>query len=407
MPGVIALAIWATSFPLLWFDRAHAGKIPDWVYFVVDMPPETARVVLSTIAAAAITTLSLVYSMVLVVFTLAAGTIAPRLLARFTGDRVNQVTAGILGGTFLFALTALFRSGTDSVPVITMATAMLLAGLFVLQLIFFVHSVSRSVTIDEEIAAISGRLEQRIAQLVRDDDDDTQPDDGPVEYPHPISSTVSGYLSAVDEDRLFELACRGGLSIRLEFKPGDFLLYGQTVVRLSVAPDENSYPPVDAIRDCLVILPSRRAVDDVEYSINLLLEIAIRALSPGVNDTFTAIASLDRMTAALSDAVRRGLRSRNLRDKDGRLRIDMPGFSLEDLLNTAFHPLRRAAANNVLMMQHLADALQRLNAIGNERARPHISDHAGLLLQTARSTHLLATDLAFLEQRLSFRNTGE
>jgi uncharacterized membrane protein len=408
VPGAIALGIWLCSVPLLWLDHVYGPKFFALIGDAANLPVETARSLLSTIAAAAMTTLSLVYSMVLVVFTLAAGNIAPRLLKRFTGDRVNQVTAGLLGGTFLFSLTVLYRTGPDFIPVLSIAAAILLACVFVLQLIYFVHAVSRSVTIDEEIASISGRLERRIAAMVRDEQENASDADRPAEFPHAIATLRSGYLNAVDEGALLELACKHDLTIRIRFKPGDFVVETQEVARLSRVPDGDEKDALEhAVRECLLVLPSRNAVDDVEYSINLLIEIALRALSPGINDTFTAIASLDRLSAALSAAVRHGLRKRNLDDADDVVRVELPGLGLEDMFDTAFHPLRRAAASNMLMMEHIAGAFARLHEIGNQKARALISSHAALLLASAKASGPLDADYAALEQKLSFLEPGD
>lgn len=407
IPGAIALAIWLSAIPLLWLD--HAFGWPDSLEADVftGMSVDTARSVLGTIATAAITTLSLVYSLVLIVFTLAAGNIAPRLLKRFTSDRVNQVTAGLLGGSFLFALTVLFRTGPGFVPSISIAASMLLAVVFVLQLIYFVHAVSRSVTIDEEIAEISRRLESRIATMVRDEEEQAAERSSPGDFPHMIAATQSGYLNAVDENALVALAREHDLAIRLRFKPGDFVLETQAIAHVSGLPEDERDEIAGRLRDCLMVLPSRDAVDEIEYSINLLIEIALRALSPGVNDTFTAIASLDRMTAALAAAVRLGLRRRDITDRDGTVRVEMPGLSLEDMLDSAFHPLRRAAVGNMLMLEHLAQALARLHEIGNPRARELISSHAELLLKSAKTAKPLDQDYAALKQLMPFMESGD
>lgn len=408
VPGTIALSIWLFAIPLLWLDHVYGADLSALMGIAEQLHVDTAKSVLSAIATAAITTLSLVYSMVLIVFTLAAGNIAPRLLKRFTTDRVNQVTAGILGGTFLFALTVLYRTGPDFVPLASTAMAMLLAVIFVLQLIYFVHTVSRSVTIDEEIAAISGRLANRFANMVRDDE--TQCGGAPesVGISHPVTTTQSGYINAIDEKALLSIASDNDMAIRMRFKPGDFVLESQPVAYLSRNISGKERDAIEtAVRGCLLVLPSRNAVDEIEYSINLLIEIALRALSPGVNDTFTAIASLDSMTAALSAAVRKGLRPRDLADDNGSVRVAMPGLSLQDMLDSAFHPLRRAASGNMLMTQHIADALARLHEIGNQTARELISTHGALLLASAKASSPLDADYAFLEQRLSFLEPGD
>jgi hypothetical protein len=101
-----------------------------------------------------------------------------------------------------------------------------------------------------------------------------------------------------------------------------------------------------------------------------------------------------------------GLRRRDLTDSGGETRVEMPGFSLEDLLNSAFHPLRRAASGNMLMTQHIADALARLFEIGNQTARELISTHGALLLDSAKASNPLDADYDFLRQRLSFLEHG-
>ncbi|MCK5744985.1 MAG: DUF2254 domain-containing protein, partial [Oricola sp.] len=263
VPGGIALTIWLSAFPLLWIDHAFKASMVSWFGIAAEMTPDTARTLLSTIAAAAITTLSLVYSLVLIVFTLAAGNIAPRLLKRFTSDRVNQVTAGLLGGTFLFALSVLYRTGPDLVPPLSIAGAAFLAVISVLQLIYFVHAVSRSVTIDEEIAAISDRLEKRIAMMVRDEEEQASERSSANDFPYSVEASSSGYLNAVDEKALLALAVEQDFAIRLRFKPGDFIIETQTLAYLSRYPEaEQSDLIAERLRDSLLILPLRDAVDD-------------------------------------------------------------------------------------------------------------------------------------------------
>lgn len=408
VPGSIAVAIWLLAFPLLWIDHTLQDPLHAFLAPEPGLPYDTARAVLTTVASAAITTLSLVYSLVLVVFTLAAGNIAPRLLRRFTGDRVNQVTAGLLGGIFLLSLTVLYHTTSDYVPVLAVAVVVLLSAIFVLQLIFFVHSVSRSVTIDEEIAAISAQLEKRIAEVVMEEDEEAGENREPDNYSHAVYSTASGYLSKFDEEGLFDFARKEDVSIRLLHKSGEFVLEGQQLADIAqVRDDEHARKMTEQMRDHLLVTASRGEVHDIQYEVNLLVEIAIRALSPGVNDTFTAIASIDRMSASLAEAVKKGLRTRDVVDRSGKMRVRIPGLSLQELLDGVFHPVRQASSGNLLMIQHLADALARLYDVGNETARPLIEDHGRLLLATCKASGPLPEDYAFIKRRLTFAEAGE
>lgn len=408
IPGTIALGIWLLSVPMLRIDHVYGPLFPTLFGDIVDISLATADSVLSTIASAAITTLSLVYSLVLVVFTLAAGNIAPRLLRRFTNDRVNQITAGLLGGTFLYSLTVLHQTQPDFVPLMSIVGAMVLAVIFVLQLILFVHTVSKSVTIDEEIASISEQLRAQVAAMVAEDKDGNDAPDSGGEFPYRIKSLASGYLSAIDEDALLGIAIARNVTVRLLVKPGGFVVEGQSLMETSQEPEEGYEQEFnELVQHTLHVTQSRGAVHDIEYSINLLLEMALRALSPGVNDTFTAIAAFDQMSAAVSDAVQSGLRGRNRLDPDGNIRVEIPGLTLEDLLNTAIHPLRQAAAGNILMLHHIADGLTRLYEIGNREARSLIENHAELLLATCKASNPLEEDYRFLKERLEFIEKGD
>jgi uncharacterized membrane protein len=218
VPGAIAVGLWLLAFPMIWVDTQFT-IIGDPLPFWLAISAETARALLTTIASAAITTLGMVYSIMLVVFTLAAGNIAPRLLQRFSRDRVNQITAGLLGGTFLYALTVLRASGPELRPELSIAIAFLLAALSVLQVIHFVHSVSRSVTIDAEVAKISEQLERQVNSLLAETDNGNQDldEDG---LESVVQARQSGYVTMLNETALIELARKHDTAIAVRVAPG-------------------------------------------------------------------------------------------------------------------------------------------------------------------------------------------
>lgn len=398
VPGGLAIGLWALALPLIWLDARYqmtGDALPFWLAISTD----TARSLLSTIATAAITTLGLVYSIMLVVFTLAAGNIAPRLLQRFSRDRVNQVTAGLLGGTFLFALTVLRATGPDFRPELPVAVAFLLAAISVLQVIHFVHSVSQSVTIDAEVALISEQLERQVNRLLVETGADTNDfkDDS---LDTAIKAEQSGYVTIIDEEALLKLARRHDTNIAVRVAAGDFVLSGQTLAMAGFS--EADEKAAGAVARAISLEPYRGAVDDIRFSIHILLEIALRALSPGVNDSFTAIACLDRIAAALVKPVSEGLRGDVRCDSDGVARLKVPGLSLEEMLNMSLHPLRQAAERNILMLDHLGVVLNALYSVAGSDARKLIKVHGKALLETAASGNPIRSDLEFLQRRLDF-----
>ncbi|WP_417412880.1 DUF2254 domain-containing protein [Hoeflea sp.] len=398
VPGAIAIGLWVLAFPMIWVDTQFT-IIGDPLPFWLAISEETARSLLSTIATAAITTLGMVYSIMLVVFTLAAGNIAPRLLQRFSRDRVNQITAGLLGGTFLYALTVLRASGPDLRPEFSITLAFLLAAASVMQVIHFVHSVSRSVTIDAEVAKISEQLEDQInALLVKTGEGANELDEAGLGTR--LLAQRSGYVTMLDEDALIRIAQKQDTSIAVRVAPGDFVLAGQT---LAVAGfDEDSEDAAAAVHSAIVLQSYRGAVNDIRFSVSILLEIALRALSPGVNDSFTAVACADRIAAALVKPVSKGLRGDVRCDDNGVARLKVPGLSLEDLLNMALHPLRQASRSNILMLDHIGVVLNSLYAIAGSDAKELIVAHGKALIETARAGNPINSDLEFLRQRLDF-----
>lgn len=440
VPGIVALLIWASSAIPLSID--YLGLLP-WF----GVPPfsswlsyGTATSILSTIASAAMTTLSLVYSLVLVVFTLAAGTIAPRLLKRFTNDRVSQMTAGLLGGTFLFALTVLSCTGPEFVPYHSIGAAFLLVAISVLQLIYFVHSVSVSVQIDQEIAAIGLELKTRMARVVR-----SEKTTDAREWPQGSSFDVvieaeeAGFLSIPDVQALVACAEDHDLLVELCVPPASFVTQGSDILRIRFndpaqsggeedeperkkakpSPEDRDEKGGDeasakgqegsprqkierSIREKVHLDTVGGSEKDIIFAINLLLEIALRALSPGVNDTFTAIACTNRLSEVLREPVSKGLRENIHLDSENQPRLRIPGLTLEELLKRSLQPLRLAAADNHLMLMNLARMIQRLYVAGHSReARELLSAHAGDLIATYEKTGPLESDLNDLKRQLS------
>jgi uncharacterized membrane protein len=402
VPGLISLALWVGSLCALWLDHTFPefSNNEAFRYFYTDY--DTAKSVLSTVAAASITTLGLVYSIVLVVFTTAAGNIGPRLLQRFTGDSANQFTAGLFGGTFLFSLTVLHQTDPELVPSFSIACTFLLAGLSVLQLIYFVHNASVSVTVDEEVAEIGSQLESEIESLLHREAVDQYNQKIPERNPEGsiVEAPSAGYITHLDVKNLVKFARENDTFITFLHGQGEFILEGQKLVQLnSVLNDEQLSKAEKVIHETVPVSRSRSPESDAEFSINLLIEIALRALSPGVNDTYTAVTCVDRISSALAAPVKRGLRDHVRADEDGIPRLLVPGLTLEDLINTAFHPLRRAAKNNVLMIKHIIDALGRLLEIAEPEAREVLTQHLRLILESSKDANLLKNDVDFIANR--------
>lgn len=377
LPAGIAFFIGILSPIIVMLEKAYSSGAAS--PFILQFDAESARGLLSVIAAAAITALSLAYSLVLVVFTLAAGNIGPRLLKRFSSDPVNQITAGIFGGTFLYAMVTIVFVQSEFVPKVTIAGSVLLAILCVFQLIFFVRHVSQSVTIDDEIAKITDQLTAALDTHIRLLEENDEPVD--VECTRELVAGQAGYVGAINEEALIGLGNENDVIIELVKSPGRFLLSDETLVRLS---RDVSDETTDKIRSLIDIDAARSQTRPIEFSVHLLVEIALRALSPGVNDAYTAIAAIDSLSNAFAMIVDKKLRPLCYQDERGKARLVMPELSVKSLVGQAFHPLRRAAAQNLLVAQALARALSRLYGVGGSAIEDIITKHASLLIEELR-----------------------
>lgn len=403
VPAGIALIIGLSPFVLAPLE--HLVFPSGVALFGLQFDENGARSLLSTIASGAMTALSLTYSLVLVVFTLAASTIGPRLLKRFTTEWVNQVTAGLLGGTFLYALMVLAMLKPSGVPTLTVAGAIVLSMLSVLQLIYFVRHVSQSISIDEEVAEISQRVTNQLVEMhERGERRDDTPRSGSFELP--IKADRAGYVGWIDESDLIAVARKNQLAVWLDVPSGGFVLAGETLARVR---GDASEEVCTQIGKEITIELSRAEHRTAEFSIDLLVEIALRALSPGINDTFTALAVANGLCNAFAAICTEGFAPLVVRDDEGEVRLVLAAMTMTHLVGQAFHPLRQASHDNVQMAEGLARTYARLYSVGSEEMREVMAYHARLLLRDLSTAGHLQHDMDRVRNALPYelREAGE
>ena len=386
IPTVLAVLGVILAVLAVWADRTSVIATLFEGNFILQISAQGARAVLSTIAGAIMTVISLVYSLTLVVFTLAAGNISPRLLELFTKNRVNQFTIGLLGATFLYSLIVLYIIGDEEVPKLSVAMGIFLAAASFFWLVYFVHNVAGQVRIDNEI----GRSQRVLLELI-DKTFGTEIAEVPVDTsaqtaskPVDVSSQQNGYVASIDTAHLVKIAQERDGFIELHAKPGDFLLDGLPVASLYSFPDFDEETMAHAVRNSIVISRSRTADDDIQFTLNLLVEIALRALSPGVNDAYTAISAIDHLSAGLARILRRAEPPPVLSDNEGRPRMRVSVLSTKDIIGTTVHPLRQAVQGNVFVTIRLLWALERIAQVCDPGHRGLIARHVRLIAEDCK-----------------------
>ncbi len=362
---------------------------PAWDFLAI--APANASTVLSTIAGAMATMVSLVYSLTLVVFTLAAGNLGPRLLESFSNNRVNQFTIAITGGTFLFSLSGLYLMELEGQARLTVAAAIFLAVLSIATLIYFVHDVAGRVLVDNEVARAASRLDKAVdkAFLCAPAEPAVVPTRTTI-FTKTLVAEREGYIVSLDPAKIVGLAKTHNGIITLRVQPGDFVIPGMVLADLRTDTEPGDVP----LERHIVYGAARTADHDVLFGVRLLVEIALRALSPGINDSYTAVSCVDHLSRPLSCVVQRHPRSAVLKDAAGDSRVVQPVIDAEGVLSKALGPLRRNARDNLILQSALLQALTRLAALSLPAYRPIIRQHIDLVASEALETATAAPDRA-------------
>jgi uncharacterized membrane protein len=375
--------------------------------------PEGARAVLAAIAGSMVTVASLVFSMTLVTLQLASAQLGPRLIARFMRDRINQVVLGTFIATFIYALLVL-QTVTEGapepfVPRLSVTVALVLTLLSLGWLVYFIHHVAASMQADTVIAEVhedlTHALQHLYPRLAGEEPMLSATKPVPTELlgqsPASIPAPRGGYVQAIGTDALLRLAREHDLVIEILRRPGHFVIAGRPLMHAWPAA-RVSERVIEAAAGEVVVGPKRTPTQDVEFLMDALVEIALRALSPGINDPRTAITCIDRLAAMLVHLMRVGVSLPLIHDEDGALRLITHPTTFEGALDTSFNQIRQAASGHVAILIRMADALGELaESAETAEQRTAVAKHGNMVRRACRRSIAEPEDRADVERELS------
>ncbi len=353
-------------------DRAaYRGdfSVPSWV---ISGSADGARQILTTIAAAVITVVGVVFSIILVVLTLASTQFGPRMLRNFIRDRGTQLTLGTFVATFVYSVLVLVSVGTGShgnfVPHISVTVTIALTVVDMGVLIYFIHHTSISIQLPQVIASIAADLTDAIEEQGSSGrTGQAQLERGPSAVEllaraetrgGVLLAPVSGYVQFIKHQNLVRLATRADAVISLEHRPGHFIVAGHRFA--TVWPPEAAALMQRELGRAHVIGPYRTLTQDVSFGIDQLVEIAIRALSAAVNDTFTAMTCIDWLGENLCKIVTRWHPARVHRDGQGFIRLISAEPAYDRLVQRSFEKIRESSMGMPAIMIRELEALARI-----------------------------------------------
>lgn len=373
---------------------------------------EGARGMMSTIAGSMMTVVGVTFSMVLMVLAMASSQYTSRILRNFIRSRITQVVLGIFAGIFTYCLIVLrtIRSGDEGsfVPNLAVSFGFVLALGGVGALIFFIHHIASSIQASSIIASIAEETITAIDRLFPDNLGQGADDDGDEQPPRPpserkwraVMASKSGYIQGVNSEALVRLARDRKTIVWMEHGIGEFVVQNTTLVSLALEepPDQET---IDDLRAKFSINRHRTVDQDAAFGIRQIVDIAMKALSPGINDTTTAIMCVDYLTAILARIMLRRIPS-SRRYEEGELRVIAKGPNFESLLAESFDQIRHNAKGNIAIMSRMLGAFQTLASLTASPHRRHaIGEQVQWIAELAERSVESAHDRARIDTRLA------
>ncbi len=410
VPSIMAVAAFLLSLATTVIDarlvEAEVGPI-GWLSLNT---PDGARALLSTIAGSMITVAGVTFSITIAAVAYATSQLGPHLLGKFMRDRGNQITLGTFIATFIYCLLILRTVQGDAldspfVPHCGVLVALILALSSIGVLIYFIHHVPRSIHASEVVAQIGAELESRVSSLFPSGFDQPPASSNDVIAGEAMTSPSSmivmavehGYVTHIDLQWLIDLAKNEDSVVRVARGPGDFVFNGAKLAILEYT-EELSDDAKDKVRMAFAMNSERTPAQDVPFLVQQLIEIAARALSPGVNDPYTAMGCLDWLGNALTSLGRQSMPSGHLFDDGGRLRVVVPSYSFENFASLVCDNLRPYFSADRNAAIHMIKVLEQiLAAVDHPPYRATLLDHVEALKHAVDEALPHPRDLAAFE----------
>jgi uncharacterized membrane protein len=387
LPTAMAAVSIALAYGMDAADRAFRGG-PTW-WALAAGGPEGARALLSTSATSLVTFAGVAFSITIVALALAASQLGSKVLRTFMRDSGNQSALGVFIASTLYILLVLRATPGRSigenadVPVLSVALALVLTVASIGMLVYFLHHVATIIQVEHVVSAVALDLQEAIERMYPGRGEESETDPEPRGSTAAVTSDRSGYLQMLDEEAVLAIAAAGDFEVRILRRPGEFFPEGEALAEAWPA-DRLTPAAARKLRSAFSVGRYRTVVQDVEFGIDQLVQIAIRALSPGINDTLTAISCMNWLEAALQTLARRKPPSPVLRDGRGRSRVVIRRASPRQVADAAFNLLRAASRPNAVAVHRLLDVIAAVGRVcSNAEFRSALRCHADLIARNA------------------------
>lgn len=381
IPSLMVLSAIVLSQVTIWIDRTVGNAWLQDYWFTSMNQPDGARALLATVAGSMITVAGVTFSLTILAVSHATSHFGPRLLDNFMRDRGNQITLGTFVATFLYCLLVLrvVRGGAVPeswdlsveafVPQLSLFVSLVLTIASVGELIYFIHHVPDSIHISTVLRRLSVDMSEKFDELYPEtvgqalDEEEDVPSLSS-DFLHTVRSDVTGYLQGIDDDELIRFAKDHQAVVRLIKRPGDFIRRSEIIAEVTRTADWNE-DHAKKIRHGFAIGYSRTPTQDVFFILNEFVEVATRALSPGVNDPFTAMQCIDWLSDGLVQLSQRKLPTPYRMDEQDELRIITTEVTRADFVQSMLWQLVPYVRNDRNASLYFIESMKRVIEISN------------------------------------------
>lgn len=403
VPGLLVIASFGLAYGLVEFDNHTSWHGEKQFPLLFGTGADGARGMLAAIAGSMLTVATLAFSLTLSTIAQVGNQYSPRVLRNFMRDRINQVVMGYFVGVFAYCLIVLgtIRSADEGkfVPSTAVLVGLILALGGVAALIFFIHHIAESIQTGTLVQHIFYETDKAIDDLFPnhfgEPIDDPQKAEAALHYTdeqlgwHAVESDQTGYLQLIDTEGLLRWAIRHRVVLRTEQEMGAFLGEGTKLFSVRSDMERPAAPKADWPNDLMnfVSIGRHRNIEqDVAFGIQQLVDIVLKALSPGINDTTTAIMAIDYL-GAIGERLARHEFPARLRSDGQHLRVLVRAASFDDYVRLSFDLPRINAKGNHAVFRRLIRALALVAAAINSKDRqPVLGEQANLLMESAEQT---------------------
>jgi uncharacterized membrane protein len=413
IPGGMILGAAALAVVLPALDDRYADQLLEWLPWV-EITPSTGQAILSSIAGAMATITGVVFSITILTLSIASSQMGPRLLRTFLRHRFTHYTLGTFIGTTVYSLLILVsirdRDQYQFTPYLGVLAAVFFAVAGFLILVYFIHAIAQMIQAPNVVQMVSADLDQAITRLYpeplgedassvwQQQDVDAFLERLGKEYSI-IPAITEGYVQAIDLPRLLQFAQERDCVLQLLYRPGDFLMLDSALCRIWPC-QEDTHATSETLKGAFLTGNRPTPLQDVEAGVNELVEVAVRALSPGINDPYTAINCVDRLGASLSRLAQRQVPSPLRESEDHIIRVVAHGPNFAGVLNCAYNQIRQYGAGSTAVTLRMMEVLTLLaQYLHSDDARAALRRHALMLLESGEEHFKTESDRIDLRSR--------